>query len=101
MNEATRKSLYRHIGCDKLDWKAVEYGGHTTSSIYGAQAKVDKVVDYYDKHWPFVTSEKEMLQKIRQEWTAGLGPVASWLLWMGIKTLAKKVVLWLWKNYTN
>ncbi len=100
MNDATRRSLYQHVGCYSMDW-ATTFGGCPPDQVYGAQAKVDKIVDYYDKHRVFVTSEKEMLQHIRQEWTAGLGPVASWLLWMGIKTLAKKVVLWLWKNYTS
>jgi hypothetical protein len=40
-----------------------------------------------------------MISQVRAEWTAGLGPMASWFMWMAMKFLIKQVVIWLWNYY--
>ena len=65
----------------------------------GKRAKVDRIHRYYQKHERRVSSKAQMVDIVRQEWTAGLGPVASWFMWMAIKYLVKQVVLWLWGYY--
>jgi hypothetical protein len=42
-----------------------------------------------------------MIRVIRQEWTAGLSPIAAWLMWLAMQTLIKAVVLWLWNYYSR
>lgn len=99
MNETQRRQLYEHLGCDT----ASAVRGTPVANYeqaFGLQAKADKVVAYYEKHRVFCTSQKEMIGRIRNEWTAGLGPIASWLMWMAIKTLVTQIVRWLWNRYT-
>lgn len=101
MNETQRRELYKHLGCSTAH--AVSSGvtrGIGYDQAFGLQAKADKVVAYYEKHRIFCTSQKEMIGRIRNEWTAGLGPIASWLMWMAIKTLVTQIVRWLWSRYT-
>jgi hypothetical protein len=69
--------------------------------VYGLQAKVDKVVRQYEKHRPNVKSQSDMLRQIKAEWTAGLGPIASALMWMAIRALVRKIVIWLWNKYNR
>ena len=95
-----RQALYKHIGCAGSDLNVVSYDA-TAGQTYGLQAKVDKIADYFEKHRPYAVSPDHLLYRVKQEWTAGLGPVASWFLWLGIRTLAKKVVFWLWKHYNS
>lgn len=99
MNYETRKNLYVHLGCDTATAIARAGGGGFEKS-FGMQAKADKVVAYYEKHRVFCDSQQELIGRIRNEWTAGLGPIASWLMWMAIKTLVTQVVRWLWSRYT-
>ena len=101
MNDTQRRQLYVHIGCDTAS--AVTGAAGKPASFeraFGLQAKTDKVVAYYEKHRVFCTTQKEMITRIKNEWTAGLGPIASWLMWMAIKTLVTQVVRWLWSRYT-
>ena len=101
MNETQRRQLYVHLGCDTAS--AVTFANGKPAAFeqaFGLQAKADRVVGYYEKHRIFCTTQKEMITRIKNEWTAGLGPIASWLMWMAIKTLVTQVVRWLWSRYT-
>jgi hypothetical protein len=101
MNDYLRTQLYKHLHCDTAS--AVGSGvsrGIGYERAFGLQAKTDRVVGYYEKHRVFCTRQKELIGRIKNEWTAGLGPIASWLMWMAIKTLVTQVVRWLWNRYT-
>lgn len=99
MNETQRRELYEHIGCDTSSpVRGTAVRDH--DQAFGLQAKVDRVVGYYVVHRFACTTQKEMITRIKNEWTAGLGPIASWLMWMAIKTLVTQVVRWLWSRYT-
>lgn len=100
MNETQRRELYKHLKCDTSWIVGSLHDSVSYSQAFGLQAKADKVVAYYEKHRIFCTSQKEMIGRIRNEWTAGLGPIASWLMWMAIKTLVTQIVRWLWSRYT-
>lgn len=100
MNETQRRELYKHLKCDTYWIAASQRDSLTYSQTFGLQAKADRVVGYYEKHRVFCTTQKEMITRIKNEWTAGLGPIASWLMWMAIKTLVTQVVRWLWSRYT-
>lgn len=100
MNETQRRELYKHLKCDTSWIVGSLYDSVSYNQAFGLQAKADKVVAYYEKHRIFCTSQKEMIGRIRNEWTAGLGPIASWLMWMAIKTLVTQIVRWLWNRYT-
>lgn len=65
----------------------------------GKRAKVDRIHRYYLKHERRVQSVDQMIRVIRDEWTAGLGPIASFLMWTAMKWLIKSVVVWLWNYY--
>ena len=98
MNSEDRSRLYKHCGCDTTSslFPAMSY-----PQAYGLQAKVDKIVQQFEKHRPSISTQPAMLRQIKAEWTAGLGPIASALMWMAIRALARKVVIWLWNNYNR
>lgn len=75
------------------------WGGNPQAE--GKRAKVDRIYRYYQKHSRFTNDPKVITQRVREEWTAGLGPVASWLMWQAIKYLVKAVVMWIWKYQTT
>jgi|688.fasta_scaffold00458_41 hypothetical protein len=99
MNETERRELYKHLKCDTSWIVGSVRDSVSYSQAFGLQAKVDKIVAYYEKHHIFCTSPEEMIGRIRNEWVAGLGPIASWLMWMAIKNLVTQVVRWLWSRY--
>jgi hypothetical protein len=86
--------LYQAFDCRP---SALGLGGNPTAD--GKRAKVDRIHRYYLKHETRVHSVDEMISQVRAEWTAGLGPMASWFMWMAMKFLIKQVVIWLWNYY--
>lgn len=99
MNSEARSNLYKHCGCDTATACGLTVGHY--DQAYGLQAKVDKIVQQYEKHRPNASTQPAMLRQIKAEWTAGLGPIASALMWMAIRALARKVIIWLWNNYNR
>jgi hypothetical protein len=99
MNDTQRRELYEHLGCSTVN-AVTGFPGKRYEQVFGLQAKADKIVAYYEKHRVFCSTQKQLIARIKNEWTAGLGPVASWLMWMAIKTLVTQVVRWLWSRYT-
>jgi hypothetical protein len=65
----------------------------------GKRAKVDRIHRYYLKHAKYTDRPDIIAKQVLKEWTAGLGPVASWLMWMAVKYLVREVVMWLWNYY--
>ena len=97
--QITLSRLYEHIGCDTVSAvRGIPVANY--EQAFGLQAKVDRVVKYYEKHRSTSSNQKQVISQIRNEWTAGLGPIASWLMWMAIKTLVTQIVRWLWSRYT-
>jgi hypothetical protein len=92
--QALIQDLYREMGCEPSlcgsDGKA-----------RGLRAKVDKTYQYFHEVMPSVSYEKQALKAVRDKWTAGLGPVSSYLMWMAIRFLVTRVVSFLWKRYTS
>ncbi len=100
MNSEARSKLYKHCGCDT----ALACGlakNRYDGQAFGLKSKVDKIVQQYEKHRPYTSTQPAMLRQIKAEWTAGLGPIASALMWMAIRALARKVIIWLWNNYNR
>jgi hypothetical protein len=96
MNFEDRQKLYKHCHCDTASACSSSVGHY--DQAFGLQAKVDKIVQYYEKNKDIALTQPEMVKRIRQEWTAGLGPVAAWLMWTAIRFLVKRVVIWLWNH---
>lgn len=93
MDDEFLRGLYKELGCGPDAMRG-------NPQAYGLQRKVEKIHEYCLKHQYSCKSQKQLLNMVRQEWTAGLGPVASWLMWMAIQSLAKWVVLRFWKHYS-
>lgn len=86
--------LYKAFQCQPsmLGW-----GGDPQAE--GKRAKIDRIHQYYLKHAKYTDKPALIVSQVRKEWTAGLGPVASWLMWQAMKYLIKTVVMWLWNYY--
>lgn len=67
----------------------------------GKRAKIAKIHQYFEESYPNATTKQRAIQAVREKWTAGLGPVESWLMWMAIRFLARQVVSWLWERYNK
>jgi hypothetical protein len=89
--------LYKVTGCSD----AALPGLQANPQCYGRRAKVDRIALYCEKHIDSCDTADELLDRVRQEWTAGLGPIASTLMWWAIRSLVKQVVLWIWKRYSS
>lgn len=88
------QDLYRAMGCEP------SLCGSDGKSR-GLRAKVDKTYQYFHETLSACTTEKQAVQAVRQKWTAGLGPVSSYLMWMAVRFLVTRVVSFLWKRYTS
>ena len=98
MNPSLHFELYNHLGCGTAS-AVTGFPAKGYEQTFGLQAKVDRAVAYYEKHRKPGTNQKQVIGLIKAEWTAGLGPIASWLMWMAIKTLVTQIVRWLWTRY--
>lgn len=90
----TEQKLYKHFNCQP---STLGWGGDPQSD--GKRAKIDRTHRYFLKHEFRVSSCGQMTRIVRDEWTAGLGPVASWLMWQAIKAIVIPVIKWLWNYY--
>lgn len=88
------QDLYRAMGCDP---SLCGSDGKTR----GLRAKVDKTYQYFHETMSTCKTEKQAVRAVREKWTAGLGPVSSYLMWTAIRFLVTRVVSFLWKRYTS
>ncbi len=63
--------------------------------------KIDRIHQYFMANLGRAKSPADMRKLIEDEWTAGLGPIATWLMWAAIRMLIKQVVIWLWNRYSK
>lgn len=73
----------------------------STAQDDGKRAKIDKTQQYFDEGRHTFKTQKDAVNYVKQKWTVGLGPVASWLMWMAIRQIAMRVTIWLWKRYNS
>jgi hypothetical protein len=50
---------------------------------------------------PGCKTQKQAIKAVKEKWTAGLGPISSYLMWAAIRFLVTRVVSFLWKRYTS
>ena len=89
--------LYREFGCE-YRYTSV---GTVDTVLVGKRAKIDKTRQYFDEGRHTFKTQKDAVNYVKQKWTVGLGPVASWLMWMAIRQIAMRVAVWLWKRYNS
>lgn len=89
--------LHKEFGCE-YQYLGV---GKVDATLVGKRAKIDKIHQYFRESYPNAATKQQAVQSVREKWTAGLGPVESWLMWMAIRFLARQVVSWLWERYNK
>ena len=88
------QDLYREMGCEPA------LCGSDGKSR-GLRAKVDKTYQYFHETMPGCKTQKQAIKAVKEKWTAGLGPISSYLMWAAIRFLVTRVVSFLWKRYTS
>ncbi len=82
-----------------------EFGVHpelcSGRSADAKRKKIDRIHQYFLDNLGRAENPYQMRKLVEAEWTAGLGPIATCLMWAAIRLLIKQVVVWLWNRYSK